>query len=89
MEYRIIPWKSGLADFVILQQGAFSEINTVAPMERQGDILNITIDICHTEFGFDNFNKTVDCFGKMIGICKQMDYSRFKPEEYDKFYKQL
>ena len=31
----------------------------------------------------------MDYFKKMINICKQMNYSKFKSEEYDKFYKQL
>ena len=47
------------------------------------------IDICHTEFEFDNFNEVMDYFKKMINICKQMNYSKFKSEEYDNFYKQL
>ena len=72
-----------------LQQDAFDEIDAVTPMERQEDILNMIIDICHTEFEFDNFNEVMDYFKKMINICKQMNYSKFKSEEYDKFYKQL
>ena len=31
----------------------------------------------------------MDYFKKMINICKQMNYSKFKSEEYDKFHKQL
>ena len=89
VEYHVIFWKSELIDFVILQQDAFDEIDAVTPMERQEDILNMIIDICHTEFEFDNFNEVMDYFKKMINICKQMNYSKFKSEEYDKFYKQL
>ena len=89
VEYHVIFWKSELIDFVILQQDAFDEIDAVTPMERQEDILNMIIDICHTEFDFDNFNEVMDYFKKMINICKQMNYSKFKSEEYDKFYKQL
>ena len=31
----------------------------------------------------------MDYFKKMINICKQMNYSKFKSEEYGKFRKQL
>ena len=89
VEYHERFWKSELIDFVILQQDAFDEIDAVTPMERQEEILNMVIDICHTEFEFDNFNEVMDYFKKMINICKQMNYSKFKSEEYDNFYKQL
>ena len=89
IEYHVIFWKSELIDFVILQQDAFDEIDAVTPMERQEDILNMIIDICHTEFEFDNFNEVMDYFKKMINICKQMNYSKFKSEQYEGFQKQL
>ena len=73
----------------ILHQDAFDEIDAVSRMVRQEDILNMVIDICHTEFEFDNFNEVMDYFKKMINICKQMNYSKFKSEEYEKFHKQL
>ena len=89
VEYHVIFWKSELIDFVILQQDAFDEIDAVTPMERQEDILNMIIDICHTEFDFDNFNEVMDYFKKMINVCKQMNYSKFKSEQYEGFQKQL
>lgn len=89
VEYHVTFWKSELIDFVILQQDAFDEIDAVTPMERQEAILNTIIDICHTEFKFDNFNEVMDYFKKMINVCKQMNYSKFKSEEYEKFIKEL
>ena len=56
---------------------------------RQEDILNMVIDICHTEFKFDNFNEVMDYFKKMINICKQMNYSPYKSEQYEQFHQQL
>ena len=89
VEYHVIFWKSELIDFVILQQDAFDEVDAVTPMERQEEIVNMVIDICHTDFSFDNFVEVMDYFKKMINICKQMNYSKFKSEEYEKFHKQL
>ena len=89
VEYHVTFWKSELIDFVILQQDVFDEIDAVTPMERQEAIVNMVIDICHTEFEFDNFNEVMDYFKKMINVCKQMNYSKFKSPEYDDFVKQL
>ena len=89
VEYHVIFWKSELIDFVVLQQDAFDEIDAVTSMERQEEILNMVIDICHTEFQFENFNEVMDYFKKMINICKQMNYSKFKSEQYENFRLQL
>ena len=89
VEYHVIFWKSELIDFVILQQDAFDEVDAVTPMERQEEIVNMVIDICHTDFSFDNFVEVMDFFKKMINICKQMNYARFRSEQYDEFRKQL
>lgn len=89
VEYHVIFWKSELIDFVILQQDAFDEVDSVTPMERQEEIVNMVIDVCHTEFKFDNFVEVMDYFKKMINICKQMNYSKYKSEQYVEFGKQL
>ena len=89
VEYHVIFWKSELIDFVILQQDAFDEVDSVTPMERQEEIVNMVIDVCHTEFEFDNFVEVMDYFKKMINICKQMNYSKYKSEQYVEFGKQL
>jgi V/A-type H+-transporting ATPase subunit A len=89
VEYHVTFWKSELIDFVLLQQDAFDEIDAVTPMKRQEAILNMIIDICHTEFEFDNFNEVMDYFKKMINVCKQMNYSTFNSEAYEGFKKEL
>lgn len=89
VEYHVIFWKSELIDFVILQQDAFDEVDSVTPMERQEEIVNMVIDVCHTEFKFDNFVEVMDYFKKMINICKQMNYAKYKSPEYMDFGKQL
>ena len=78
-----------MIDFVILQQDAFDEIDSVTPMERQEAILNLIIDICHTEFEFDNFAEVMDYFKMLINVCKQMNYSVYQSEKYEGFVQQL
>ena len=89
VEYHVIFWKSELIDFVILQQDAFDEVDAVTPMERQEEIVNMVIDICHTDFSFDNFVEVMDFFKKMINICKQINYAQFRSPQYVEFQKQL
>lgn len=89
VEYHVTFWKSELIDFVILQQDAFDEVDAVTPMERQEEIVNMIIDICHTDFQFDNFIEVMDYFKKMINVCKQMNYAKFRSEQYVNFQEQL
>ena len=88
-EYHVVFWKSELIDFVILQQDAFDEIDAVTPIKRQEEMLDLVIDICHTEFSFDTFTEVIDYFKKMINICKQMNYSEFRSERYQQYHSQL
>lgn len=88
-EYHVVFWKSELIDFVILQQDAFDAVDAVTSLERQESILNMIIDICHTDFEFDTFTEVMDYFKKMINICKQMNYSKYKSDDYFKFQKEL
>ena len=89
VEYHITFWKSELIDFVILQQDAFDSIDAVTPIERQKYILDMIIDICNTDFEFDDFNKVADYFKKVIDICRQMNYAEFKSEQFDNYRTQL
>jgi V/A-type H+-transporting ATPase subunit A len=90
VEYHITFWKSEVIDFVILQQDAFDEVDAVTPMERQEEILNLVTEICdEDDYQFDTFNDVVDYFKKMINLCKQMNYSEYKSDNYYEFKKQV
>ena len=85
VDYHVTFWKSEVIDFVILQQDAFDEVDAVTPLERQEEILNLVVDICNTDFEFVNFQEVVDYFKKLINVCKQMNYSVYKSEQYNDF----
>lgn len=89
VEYHITYWKSELIDFVVLQQDAFDPIDSVTPLERQEYILNMVMDICHTNFEFVNFNTVADYFKDVINVCRQMNYSEFKSDRFNEYRKQL
>lgn len=89
VEYHEIFWKSELIDFVILQQDAFDDIDCVTPLERQEYMLKRVIGICNMSFNFDEFVEVGEFFKRLINILKQMNYSVFKSEQFDKYEAQL
>ena len=89
VSYHITFWKSELIDFVILQQDAFDDIDAVTSLERQEFMLDRVISVCRSEFKFDTFVEVMDFFKNLINIFKQMNYSEFKSEQFDKFNEQL
>ena len=89
VEYHVIFWKSEVIDFVILQQDAFDEVDAVTPLERQEDLLNLVIEICHTEFDFETFLEVMEYFKKLINLCKQMNYAVYKSEQFENYKAQI
>ena len=89
LEYHQTFWKSELIDFVILQQDAFDEVDTNTPMFRQRYMLDLVISICHIEFIFEHFNDVGAYFRKLINICKQMNFSHFESDEFNRYKQQL
>ena len=90
VDYHVTFWKSEIIDYVILQQDAFDEVDAVTPLERQEEILNLVTRICDKEdYKFDTFLDVVDYFKKMINLCKQMNYSEYKSEQYYSYIKQI
>jgi V/A-type H+-transporting ATPase subunit A len=89
VDYHVTFWKSELIDFVILQQDAFDDVDSVCPLERQDYMLKIIINICRTEFKFANFSEVSVYFKQMINLFKQMNYSEFKSEKFVDYGKQV
>ena len=89
VDYHEVFWKSEIIDYVILQQDAFDEVDAVTSLERQEEILNLVTEICEIDFKFDNFLEVSNHFKKMINLCKQMNYSVYKSEQYYDFKGQV
>ncbi|MFC4666461.1 V-type ATP synthase subunit A [Falsiporphyromonas endometrii] len=87
--YHVIFWKAELIDFVILQQDAFDDIDCNTPLERQEFMLLEVMKILNAEFEFEGFLEVIEYFKKLINIFKQMNYSEFKSDDFNKFYDEL
>ncbi|MEA4974175.1 MAG: V-type ATP synthase subunit A [Paludibacter sp.] len=89
VDYHITFWKSEVIDFVILQQDAFDKVDSVCPLERQEYMLNLVMDICNSKFEFNGFMEVMDYFKRVINVCKQMNYSPYKSEQFAKYETEL
>ena len=89
ISYHETFWKSELIDFVILQQDAFDKVDCVTPMDRQEFMLTEVLNICDKEFSFDNFEDCRNFYKELINAFKQMNYSEYKSEQFNKYYEQV
>ena len=89
VDYHETFWKSEVIDYVLLQQDAFDEVDAMTSLERQEEILDLVTEICEVDYLFDNFLDVVDFFKKMINLCKQMNYSAYKSEQYNDYVSQI
>ena len=89
VDYHVTFWKSEIIDFVLLQQDAFDEVDAVSSLERQEEIMDIVTLVCEHDFKFEHFQDVTDYFKVLINLCKQMNYSQFKSEQYEDYKKQI
>lgn len=89
MSYHETFWKSELLDFVFLQQDAFDAVDSLCPLERQKYMLNLILDICDRKFEFDDFEDCRNFFKEMINDLRQMNYTDFHSEDFEKYNSQL
>ena len=89
VEYHITFWKAEVIDFVVYQQDAYDKIDSACPMERQRYIVDLVMDICHTEFEFTGFVQVMEYFKRLINVCVQMNYTEFKSEKFNNYCREL
>ena len=87
MSYHVSFWKSELVDFVILQQDGFDPVDSLCPLERQKFMLDIILDICDKDFDFEDYERCRDFFKELINLFRQMNYSEFMSENFEKYRK--
>ena len=82
-------WKSELIDFVILQQDAFDSVDSCTPMARQEYMLSLVLEVCDHPFEFDNYEDCSKKYKEIINILRQMNYSEFRSDDFNKYHEQL
>ena len=89
MSYHEAYWKSELIDFAFLQQDAFDAVDAVCPMERQKFMLDLILDICRKDFGFEDYEVCRSWFKEVINTLRQMNYSEFHSESFENYFSTL
>jgi V/A-type H+/Na+-transporting ATPase subunit A len=89
IDYHVRFWKSEIIDFVILQQDAFDSIDYSTPIERQRYMLDTVLGINDTGFNFDSFEDVNHYFRRIINELKQMNYSEYKKDQFNKHEDEL
>ena len=89
MSYHETFWKSELLDFAFLQQDAFDAVDCITPLDRQKYMVDLLLDICGKSFEFDDYEQCRNFFKDMINMLRQMNYSEFKSEAFNKYQESL
>jgi len=89
ISYHVTFNKAEVIDFVILQQDAFDKVDASTPIKRQQYMANLVLDICNSEFAFDNFEEVNTWFKSVINVLKQMNYQEFDGAEFKKLRERL
>lgn len=82
-------WKSELIDYIILQQDAFDSIDASSSIERQKFMLTKVLEVCDTDHDFDTFEQCSTWYKEIINIFRQMNYSEFQSESFNKYLDQI
>ena len=89
IDYHVVFWKSEVIDFVILQQDAFDKVDASTPIERQRYMMDKVLEVYNTPFEFESFEEVNPYFKKVINLFKQMNYSEFQSDKFNKYEKEL
>ena len=85
MSYHETYWKSELIDYAFLQQDAFDAVDSLCPLERQKNLLNLILDICDRDFNFDNYEECRKYFKELINVLRQMNFSKYGSDTFNEY----
>lgn len=89
LDYHRDFWKSELIDFAFIQQDSFDDTDMNSSLERQSFMLNRVLDICDKPQDFEDFSAVSAFYKKVINLFKQMNYSVFESDDFQKFNTEL
>jgi V/A-type H+-transporting ATPase subunit A len=89
VEYHEKFWKAELIDFAILQQDAFDKVDAFTSIERSHYLMQTIDEICEANFYFSSYEEVSIYFRSIIDVCKQINYSEFGSDEFNRFNHQL
>jgi len=82
-------WRSEVIDEIILQQNAFDEVDARTPMARQKYMVDKILEVVQRPLDFERYEEVNPFFKRMINALKQMNYSEFESEKFNKHLGEL
>ncbi len=89
MEDFITYQKSLFVDMVYLQQDAFDDVDSSAPLERQKLSFNKVYQLTGRSYSFKNKKDARDYFTRLTGLFKNYNYAATGSPEHDRYLKQI
>lgn len=89
MEDFITYQKSLFVDMVYLQQDAFDDVDSSAPLERQKLSFNKVSQLTERSYSFNNKKDARDYFTRLTGLFKNYNYAATGSPEHDRYLKQI
>ncbi len=89
MEDFITYQKSLFVDMVYLQQDAFDEVDSSAPLERQKLSFNKVYQLTNRSYSFKNKKDARDYFTRLTGLFKNYNYAATGSPEHDRYLRQI
>ncbi len=89
IEDLMIYLKSELYDFSYLQQNSFDKEDAYCPLDRQIELFKMINEIFDTQFKFNSPDKAREFFLTLQNKIKNMNFMKFKSDEYNKAFAQI
>jgi V/A-type H+-transporting ATPase subunit A len=81
--------KSLFLDMVYLQQDAFDEVDSSAPLDRQKRTFDLVCELLNREYKFADKEAVRNYFTRLTGLFKNLNYSREDSPAYADYLKQI
>lgn len=81
--------KSLFLDMVYLQQDAFDEVDSSAPLDRQKRTFDLVCELLNREYKFVDKEAVRNYFTRLTGLFKNLNYSREDSPAYADYLKQI
>ena len=89
LEDFVVYQKSVFLDMVYLQQDAFDPVDVSTSVERQKEVFLMVKRLVDREYSFTDKEQTRDYFTRLTGLTKNLNYTAYQTEEYERLKKEI
>ena len=89
LEDHLVHQKSLFLDMVYLQQDAFDQVDSSAPLPRQKRTFDLVFDLVNRPYQFKDKSAIRDYFVRLTGLFKNLNYSQEESAQYKEFLSKI